>query len=111
VRTEQHRKNLEERYKVAAVLRNRDVARQSEIILISVKPRTIFDVLQEIVDVIPDESAVVSTAAGVTLDAMQTKLARKVALIRTMPNLGVAVGEGMTALSPSRFTEDEKFRK
>ena len=111
VRTEQHRKNLEDKYNVTAVLRNREVARQSEIILIAVKPRTVFEVLQEIADVISDESVVVSTVAGVTLDSMQKKLARKVALIRTMPNLGVLVGEGMTALAPARFTEESKIQK
>jgi pyrroline-5-carboxylate reductase len=111
VRTEQHRQRLEDTYHVTAVLRNRDVAKQSEIILIAVKPRTIFDVLQEVADVISDESVVVSTAAGVTLESMQTKLARKIALIRAMPNLGVSVGEGMTALAPARFTEEEKVQK
>ncbi len=111
VRTEQHRQRLENTYHVTAVLRNRDVARQSEIILISVKPRTIFDVLQEIADVISDESVVVSTAAGVTLESMQTKLAQKIALIRAMPNLGVSVGEGMTALAPARSTEEDKIQK
>jgi pyrroline-5-carboxylate reductase len=111
VRTEQHRQRLENTYHVTAVLRNRDVARQSEIILISVKPRAIFDVLQEIADVISDESVVVSTAAGVTLESMQTKLAQKIALIRAMPNLGVSVGEGMTALAPARSTEEDKIQK
>jgi len=111
VRTEQHRQRLEDAYHVKAVLHNREVAKQSEIILIAVKPRTIFDVLQEVGDVISDESVVVSTAAGVTLESMQTKLARKIALIRAMPNLGVSVGEGMTALAPARFTEEEKVQK
>jgi len=111
VRTEQHRKNLEEKYRVTAVLSNREVARQSEILLIAVKPRTIFDVLQEIADVISEESVVVSTAAGVTLESMQTRFAKKVALIRAMPNLGVSVGEGMTALAPARFTDDSSIQK
>ncbi len=111
VRTEQHRQNLEEKYHAATVLHNREVARQSEIILISVKPRTIFEVLQEIADIIPDESVVVSTAAGVTLESMQTRLTRKIALIRAMPNLGVSVCEGMTTLAPARFTEEDKVEK
>jgi len=111
VRTEQHRHDLEVTYHVAAVLHNREVARQAEILLVAVKPRTIFEVLQEISDVISDESIVVSTAAGVTLESMQTKFDKKVALIRAMPNLGVSVGEGMTALAPSRLTEPDKVQK
>jgi len=111
VRTESHRRDLEKKYGVRAVLSNREVARESEVILISVKPRTMMEVLQGIADVIPEESVVVSTAAGVTLEAMQTCLARKAALIRAMPNLAVSVGEGMTALAPARTADETKIEK
>ncbi|MCX7775346.1 MAG: pyrroline-5-carboxylate reductase [Spirochaetaceae bacterium] len=105
VRTEQHRQDLERRYGVRAVLANREVAREAALVLLSVKPRSVIETLQEIADLLHEGSVLVSVAAGVPLEAIQSRLAKKVPVVRAMPNLAVSVGEGMTVLTPCRFID------
>jgi len=102
VRTEQHRQDLEKRYAVKTTLDNREVARESKIIVLAVKPKTIVDVLNTIADVLQPDTLVISTAAGVPLDIIESRVPDYVAAIRAMPNLAVSVREGMTVLSPGK---------
>lgn len=109
VRTEAHRQDLEKRYAVKATLDNREVAKDSKIILMAVKPKSIVDVLNSIADVLEPDTLIISTAAGVPLDVIESRVPNYVAVIRTMPNLAVSVGEGMTVLSPGKNVSDSQL--
>lgn len=99
VRTEAHRQALEGRYKVKATLDNCFVAANAAIVLIAVKPKSIVDILNSIADSLQPGTLVISTAAGVSLDLIEGRLPKTAAVIRSMPNLAVSVGEGMTVFS------------
>jgi pyrroline-5-carboxylate reductase len=102
VRTEAHRLDLENRLKITATLDNSRIAKESEIILLAVKPKAIVDILKSIADSLKPGTLLISTAAGVSLDVIESRVPGFVAVIRTMPNLAVSVGEGMTVISPGR---------
>lgn len=109
VRTEAHRQELEAKYGVKATLDNRELAKNSDIIVLSVKPKSVVDVVASIADVIPSGSLVISTAAGVPLDVIESRVRGSLAVIRTMPNMAVSVGEGMTVLSPGKNASESQI--
>ncbi|MFB0958526.1 MAG: pyrroline-5-carboxylate reductase [Clostridiaceae bacterium] len=82
--------------KIACTKDNRQVAAQSEILFLAVKPHFISQVIQEIADVLRPETTVVSVAAGISLAEMEECLGRPGKLIRALPNTPVLVGQGMT---------------
>ncbi|TXT48682.1 MAG: pyrroline-5-carboxylate reductase [Spirochaetes bacterium] len=102
VRTEDHKLDLERRYGVTVTLDNRILAAQAEILILAVKPKAIVEILNSIGDAFVPGTLLISTAAGVPLDVIESRVPGFVAVIRTMPNLAVSVGEGMTALSKGK---------
>ena len=102
VRTEPHRQDLEKRYAVRTTLDNREVAKDSKIIVLAVKPKTVVEILNSIADTLQPGTLLISTAAGMPLDVIESRLPTGIAVIRAMPNLAVSVGEGMTVLSPGK---------
>jgi len=77
---------------------NNDVAAQSTIIILAVKPQNMESVLDEITDVIDDTKTVVSIAAGITLSYLQSRLKTN-KIIRVMPNTPALIQEGMSVYS------------
>lgn len=102
VHTEAHRKDLETRYGVKATLDNREVAKNADLIVLSVKPKSVVEIMASIAEVLPANSLIISTAAGVPLDVIESRVRGSLAVIRAMPNMAVSVGEGMTVLSPGK---------
>ncbi|WP_116112515.1 pyrroline-5-carboxylate reductase [Austwickia chelonae] len=80
----------------------------AEVILIAVKPDVVPSVLSEIRDQVPEEALVISVAAGVTLDTLESELPEGTAVVRVMPNTPVVVREGMLALSPGKECRPEQ---
>jgi pyrroline-5-carboxylate reductase len=82
---------------------NREVARASDVILLSVKPQIMAAVLGELAGSLAPEALVVSIAAGVPIAAMERALGQKARVIRVMPNTPALVGAGASALCAGRF--------
>src|SRR5438876_146240 len=92
---------------VAVTTDNREAVRGADIILLTVKPQTVAEVLQEIAPKIDARSLLVSVAASVPTSYLAQQLAaaaggkhNEVAVVRAMPNTPAAVGCGMTAICP-----------
>jgi pyrroline-5-carboxylate reductase len=89
---------------VAVTTDNRRAVKGANIILLTVKPQTVAEVLQEIAPEISAETLLVSVAASVPTDFVEQQLAasagnsNEVPVIRAMPNTPAAVGCGMTAI-------------
>ena len=90
---------------VAVTTDNREAVRGADIILLTVKPQTVTEVLQEIAPEIDVQSLLVSVAASVPTSYVEQQLAAnsggkhsEVAIVRAMPNTPAAVGCGMTAI-------------
>src|SRR6266705_2675749 len=78
---------------------NREAVKGADIILLTVKPQTVGQVLQEIAPEIGSESLLVSVAASVPTGFVEQQLAAasggkhdNVAVVRAMPNTPAAVG-------------------
>ncbi|GAB76909.1 pyrroline-5-carboxylate reductase [Austwickia chelonae] len=95
------RRRLTDELKVSVTDNARAVS-DAEVVLISVKPDVVSSVLSEIRDQLPEGALVISVAAGVTLDTLESELPEGTAVIRVMPNTPVVVREGMLVLSPGK---------
>ncbi|HNZ09131.1 MAG TPA: pyrroline-5-carboxylate reductase [Bacillota bacterium] len=83
----------------AVVSTNKEIAACCDMIFLGVKPQMMKDMLEEIAPVLDnraDDFVLVSMAAGMTIDRIRKMAGGQYPVIRIMPNLPVAVGEGLT---------------
>ncbi|HEV7300259.1 MAG TPA: pyrroline-5-carboxylate reductase [Tepidisphaeraceae bacterium] len=87
---------------------NRQVAAQSRVVLLCVKPAKLGEVLREIAPAAHHDAIYVSVAAGITTRFIESQLgaAANWRAIRTMPNTPMAVGEGAVGLARGAFATD-----
>ncbi|MBN1859169.1 pyrroline-5-carboxylate reductase [Candidatus Bipolaricaulota bacterium] len=79
---------------------NREAVRSASLVLISVRPRQLNCMLDEIADSLDCERHVlVSTVTDVSASEIRMRLGAEISVIRAMPNVGVSVGESMTCLA------------
>lgn len=95
--------HLAERYEIKLFNKNFEVAKNSNIIFITVKPADVAEVLRDIAPELTPDKLIISVAAGVTTDAIayalrSSGLAHQAPVIRAMPNTPATVREGATAL-------------
>ncbi len=90
---------------IAVTTDNREAVKGADIILLTVKPQTVGEVLQEIAAEISAKALLVSVAASVPTAFVEQQLAAatadkrdEVAVVRAMPNTPASVGCGMTAV-------------
>ena len=107
--TEAHRAAIEARTGFRTILDNREVARLSDTIVIAVKPKDVVNVIAEISPELNASKLLVSVAAGVSLELLQSSAPTGTPTIRTMPNMAVAIGDGMTVLSPGSSVSPEQL--
>ena len=91
---------------IAVTTDNREAVKGADIVLLTIKPQTVAEVLQEIAPEIGADTLVVSVAASVPAGFVEQQLAAatsgkrdQVPVVRAMPNTPAAVHCGMTAIS------------
>ncbi len=91
---------------------NTVVAQESEYIVLGVKPQMMAETLNSIKNILStrnDRFVIVTMAAGLDISFYKEVLGTEYPIIRIMPNMPVAVGEGMTVYCTSEgVTEAEK---
>ena len=105
---EERRKYLEQAYAAKTTSDNREVVKDSRIIILAVKPQNMDDVTAGISGTITDDKIVVSIAAGVTLSYLSSRL-KTPKIIRVMPNTPALVQEGMSVLSMCECIHDKEM--
>ena len=91
---------LTETYGLRAVADNATAARDVDVVMLCVKPQTVAKALPELREALTPRQLVISIAAGVSLHTLES-LSYHPAIVRSMPNTPVNVGEGMTVWAPS----------
>lgn len=91
---------LHDRYKIRTVAQNIDATKKCHIIILSVEPQVLDDVLAEIRPSVSSDALIISVAAGYPLRRVATQLRRpNLRAIRAMPNTPSSVLEGVTAVT------------
>ena len=88
---------------------NLEAARQSDLILLGVKPFQVPGLIDEIRPALNKDKLLISFAASVKTRAIEEATGLDIAVIRAMPNTPAALGAGATALCRGRFVSAEKM--
>lgn len=104
--------DLGERYGILGAESNSDVAAQSEVVILAVKPQIMSDILKEISKGVNESTLLISIAAGIKLSLLRACLLSACLpdggrIIRVMPNTPALVLEGMTAICSDGADEDD----
>jgi pyrroline-5-carboxylate reductase len=93
---------------------NRKAVKGADIVLLGVKPQVIADVLKEIAPEVSGNTVIISVAASVPTAYFEERLAefgggkaKRVPVVRAMPNTPAAVGCGMTGICKGAHAEAE----
>jgi pyrroline-5-carboxylate reductase len=98
VRRSERGDELRERYGVD-VVSNVEAAAKADTLVLVVKPQDMPDLLDEIAPALRPGQLVMSLAAGITTETIESRLPEGVAVVRVMPNTPALVDEGMSAIS------------
>ena len=92
---------------------NEEVAKNSEVIILAVKPSVVKAVVKEIAPFITADKILISVAAGVLTKTIEGYLGEGKKVIRVMPNIGARVSESVCAVCKGRYAEtvDEETAK
>ena len=106
---EARRKLFETELGIKAVNDNAEAAKQSGILLLSVKPYQMREVLGGIGAVVSPQTLVISIAAGVRSGSIEDYLGqgKPWRVVRAMPNTPMLVGEGMVAIAPGQHATSD----
>lgn len=85
---------------------NSELVEKSDIIILAVKPGYIKPALEECRESFNRSKVLVSIAVGVSIQTLKDILGEKTKIVRTMPNIPVVVGEGMTLIAFGKNIEE-----
>jgi len=101
-----HATRLNEKYGVS-VLDNATAAESADVLVLVVKPQDMHGLLAEIRDHVVPGNLVVSLAAGITTEFLESRLPEGSSVVRVMPNTPALVDQGMAAISPGQHCTEE----
>lgn len=88
---------------------NKEVAKNSEVLILAVKPQFYADVIKEISEYITEKQIIVTIAPGKTLEYLADTFEHPVKIVRTMPNTPALVGEGITGVCHNALVTKEEL--
>jgi pyrroline-5-carboxylate reductase len=94
---------LSTQWGVDVTTNNLEAARQSDLILLGVKPMQVPGLIEEIRPALTTAKTLISFAASVKTRAIEEAAGMEIAVIRAMPNTPSALGAGAAALCRGRF--------
>jgi pyrroline-5-carboxylate reductase len=105
--------NLASEWKVRTTIDIKEAVKESDVILLAVKPQVLSKVLEVMKETIRPDHLVISIVAGIRIAFIQNILGIKLGIIRAMPNIAATIGEGAAAVAFSEHTtaEHQKIAK
>lgn len=97
---------LREKYGIHATTDNAEAASDADVVVLSVKPQRLTEVLTGL-HKIHSDALVLSIVAGATIQKISKTLKHK-AVVRSMPNTPGQIGEGITVWTASKDTSEEQ---
>jgi pyrroline-5-carboxylate reductase len=104
---------LRKNYDIIIQKTNKDAVCEADIIILSVKPQVIENILADIAPVVDDKKLIISIAAGVPLAKVENALKKGSRVVRVMPNTPSLVLAGVAALAAGNnaTSKDVSFAK
>ncbi|CAM2933442.1 pyrroline-5-carboxylate reductase [Vibrio rarus] len=103
------RSKIAQRFSVSTTADNHHAASVADVIVLSVKPQIMSDVLAKLSDIDFSNKLLISIAAGITIPRLQAMLGKPANFVRVMPNTPSLVGLGMSGLfAPEQISQQDK---
>jgi pyrroline-5-carboxylate reductase len=99
---------LESEWNVRTTTDIKKAVRESDILLLCVKPQTLSQVLEVMKESIRPHHLVISIVAGMRIEFIQQMLGTKIGIVRTMPNIAATVDEGAAAVAFGNHVSSEQ---
>ena len=99
---------ISDEFAVKTTTVNIEVAEVADILFLAVKPYFFKEVIEEIKNSIKEDTVIISIAAGITIAQIEQWFDKDVKVVRTMPNTPALVGEGMSAICPNKFINEDE---
>lgn len=90
---------------------NSSAIKESETLILAVKPQIMASVLNEIRNNVAESQLVISLAAGISLNTIRQGLLHNQAVIRVMPNLGAQLGQSMSVWVKNEFVNIDQIQQ
>ena len=103
----ERRDELARTYGIVTTADNRALARAHGVVVLSVKPQILDKVLREVGDQLQPGTLVLSVAAGVDTETIESLIPERVRVVRAMPNTPALVGAGATAIAPGKHASTD----
>lgn len=82
------------------------VVKNSEIVVLAVKPQIMNEVLKGILPVLRKETLVISIAAGISASKIEEALGEGIRVVRVMPNTPALIGQGASAVAAGELADE-----
>lgn len=90
----QRRQEVESRYQIRTTVDNREAIQGAGVVVLSVKPQVLGEVLAEVRGLVPKEALIISIVAGARISTIARAVQHR-AIVRVMPNTPAQIGQGM----------------
>jgi pyrroline-5-carboxylate reductase len=98
---------IHEKYAIETSTDNDEIVRWADVIVIAVKPQIVDRILAPIAAAMKPGDLVISIAAGVPLEAFESRLPPEARVIRAMPNTAAMALAAATAIAPGAHATEE----
>ena len=96
---QEHLEKLSKDFGIKTTNNNLEIVDNSDIVILAVKPNIVQAVIDEIKDVATHKDIlIISIAAGVKIEKIESQLGSSMRVIRAMPNTPASIMEGVTAI-------------
>jgi len=101
---------LAQRYNVRTTQNNLEAVKDTDIMVLSIKPQSLSEVTAELQGYVPARALVLSIIAGATITKISQKL-HHYRVVRVMPNTPARVGKGMSVWTATSEVSDKQRRQ
>ena len=89
---------------------NAKLVSKTDIVVLAIKPQIMEKILKEIDHVVNDSKLIISIAAGISTEFIETVIGKELKIIRAMPNTPALVLEGATAICSGAHASEDDVR-
>lgn len=97
---------MAEKFGVHIASHNSEVIQECDMVLLACKPYHVIDILEEICAELPGNTVILSIAAGVTLQRMESNSPEGTRIIRVMPNTPALIANGASGIAAGTHATD-----
>lgn len=100
-------REVAEKYGIETTTDNTEIADEADIVVLAVEPQLIEKVLDVVRGSFSPDQLVISVAAGITTEFIESKIDGGIPVVRSMPNTAITVNEGATVLVAGDFARED----